>query len=219
MYYIRDLKLGDFSTPVRTLQLALKKLGYGNFVGTGYFGSATLTAVKSFQVDCGLAPTGIFGKAEYGKMAVKLSAGNSSKIYATALRFLGTDASPNDLAPDELGCADTVSAILQVALGKDMAINYTVSTAQLYRELSQSKAYMRVQEPLPGDILVSPTGYGNGNLSNGHTGIWGEMEGAHRVIMSNNSSKGVFEKNFTDLSWRSRYVANGGFPMATFRKL
>ena len=212
---MNKLSFGSMGSDVRTLQLNLKLLGYGNFIGTGYFGATTHKSVRDFQVNNKLPATGVWGVQEVACMINELSAINRRKIYAAALSCLGTDASPNDLAPDELGCADTVSSILQKALGKAMAIDYTISTAQLYRELSTSKAYIRVSDPKEGDILVSPTGYGNGNLSNGHTGIWGK----DGLIMSNSSATGTFLQNYNSETWKNRYVLTGGFPMFTFRKL
>ena len=43
-----------------------------------------------------------------------------SKLYLTALSCLGTDASPNDIAPDEFGCAETVNAIHKKAFGVEI---------------------------------------------------------------------------------------------------
>lgn len=205
----------SFGADVKALQLNLKKLGYGSLTGTSFFGSNTKFAVQTFQQSNGLPTTGVWTDKEQAKMTVLLSDLNRQKIYKTALSFIGKDASPNDLAPDELGCADSVSSVLKIALGSEVGISYTVSTAQLYRELLSSKAYMLVQTPKAGDVLVSPTGLGNGQLSNGHTGIWGE----NGKIMSNSSYTGTFEQNFDINSWRARYVTLGGFQMCTFRKL
>ncbi len=211
---MKTLQILSFGSAVRTLQLNLKALGY-SLTGTGFFGNNTRQAVQSFQFENALVVTGKWTDVDQIKLIVAISRINQQKIYNTAFRFLGVDASPNDLAPDEVGCADTVSSILQAALGSNMAIDYTISTAQLYRELLTSKAYMLVQVPEPGDILVSPTGYGNGGLSNGHTGIWGRGG----KIMSNSSATGKFEQNYDTEHWKARYVGLGGFPMFTFRKL
>lgn len=54
------LKLGDFGPAVQSLQLALKRMGYG-LSGTGYFGPATDTAVTSFQRLVGLTADGQVG--------------------------------------------------------------------------------------------------------------------------------------------------------------
>jgi uncharacterized protein (TIGR02594 family) len=52
------LSLGDSGDAVKTVQLALAKLGF-HLSGTGYFGNATDTAVSAFQRAAGLFPGGI----------------------------------------------------------------------------------------------------------------------------------------------------------------
>jgi peptidoglycan hydrolase-like protein with peptidoglycan-binding domain len=210
-----NLKYGDWTTPVMTLQRNLQKLGYGSFIPTGFFGAKTQSAVKVFQESYGLPTTGVYGNAEDSKMQYALSNFNREKIYRSAIAFLGIDASPNDLAPDEFGCADSVCGVLQKALGKDMGIDWSVSTSILERELAISKGYMLVATPQRGDILISSTGKGNGKLANGHTGIWLD----NYNIASNNSSTGRFEENYNASTWKDRYVDIGGFPMHTYRKL
>lgn len=54
------LKLGSSGDEVKAAQLALAKLGY-NLKGTGYFGSATDTAVSTFQKRVGLKVDGEIG--------------------------------------------------------------------------------------------------------------------------------------------------------------
>lgn len=54
------LKLGSSGDEVKAAQLALAKLGY-NLKGTGYFGSATDTAVSTFQKRAGLKVDGEIG--------------------------------------------------------------------------------------------------------------------------------------------------------------
>jgi peptidoglycan hydrolase-like protein with peptidoglycan-binding domain len=212
---MKTLQMLSFGADVKALQLNLAKLGFGKLTGTGFFGANTKFAVQTFQQSNGLTTTGVWGLKEVEKMKLALSDFNRRRIYRTALSFIGRDASPSDLAPDEVGCADSVSAVLQTALGSEMGIDYTISTALLYKELMASKAYTMVQTPQAGDILVSPTGLGNGGLSNGHTGIWGE----NGLIMSNSSATGNFMQNYNADTWKARYVALGGFPMCTFRKL
>lgn len=141
--------------------------------------------------------------------------GNSRLIlFATAVKALGTDASPHDVAPDEYGCAETVWDVLD-STGLPNDIPFTVSTNQLYKGLLASKYFIKVDQPLEGDILISPTGYGNGNLSNGHVGIIGQLP----AIMSNSSATGKFEENYTLDTWKARYVDIGGYPMAYFRRV
>lgn len=54
------MKLGDIGDDVKQVQLALRDLGY-QLKGTGYFGPATLVAVKDFQKRAGLEVDGIVG--------------------------------------------------------------------------------------------------------------------------------------------------------------
>jgi len=101
-----------------------------------------------------------------------VTAGNNRLIlFATAVKALGTDASPNDVAPDEYACAETVWDILAMAFPLNVGFPFTVSTNQLYKFLKNCSQYIQVDNPLEGDIIISPTGYGNGVLPNGHTGI------------------------------------------------
>ena len=55
------LKYGSRGAEVTKLQEQLKKLGYFSGKATGYFGSATKTAVKKFQASKGVAADGIVG--------------------------------------------------------------------------------------------------------------------------------------------------------------
>lgn len=55
------MKYGSRGAEVTKLQEQLKKLGYFSGKATGYFGSATKTAVKKFQASKGVAVDGIVG--------------------------------------------------------------------------------------------------------------------------------------------------------------
>lgn len=138
---------------------------------------------------------------------------NREKLYVSALVCLGKDATPNDLVPDELACAETVNAIHKYAFWFE--IGGGASTYQMYKALLSHKDFIKVDQPMAGDIVISPTGYGNGKLSNGHVGI----VGANDTIMSNSSKTGTFESNYTLVSWKKRYVTLGGYPMHYFRRV
>lgn len=142
----------------------------------------------------------------------------SELLYETALTFLGQDASPKDYADDEYGCQETVDTIYHACFGEyiDPAMNLpSLKTKETYKFLLSSKAFIQPSEPMYGDIIISPTGYGNGNLNSGHTGILGKSN----IIMSNNSSNGKWEENYTITTWKTRYKDNGGFPIVFFRKI
>lgn len=140
---------------------------------------------------------------------------NRVKLYYTALTFLGTDASPLDEADDEVGCADSASNIIIRAFGP--VIYHTLSTANLYTQLLNSKQFIKVKDFKFGDIIISPTGMGKYPkvISNGHVGICGEDE----EIMSNSSATGLFTNNYTIKAWVDRWRIKGGYPIFFFRKI
>ncbi len=130
------------------------------------------------------------------------------RVHQAALNSLGTDASPNDLAPDEVGCAETVTTIIRPIFGNPVILG----TYTLHDYLNSSKAFIQVVEPMPGDIVLSPTGMGNGKIV-GHVGIVGN----NNTIMSNDSYTGKFMANYTISNWHNRYVVAGALPMFYFR--
>lgn len=129
-------------------------------------------------------------------------------LYDVALKFLGKDASPNDVAPDELGCAETVSMLIRELI----AFPVITGTWTLWDTLRKDSRFEAIGAPEVGAIVISPTGSGNGSIP-GHTGICGH----NGEIMSNDSYKGTFEKNFTEESWKTRYMQKGGFPVYYYR--
>lgn len=214
MNFTRNLSFGKIGVDVAQLQIGLNTLGYGPLRVIGIFGPKTMAAVSKFQKDNDIDPSaGFFGPITQPIFLKKLSGGNRDIFYRTAVSCLGTDASPNDVAPDEYGCAETVNDVHGKAFG--FPIGGSVSTHMLYQALQSSTFFTRVDIPAYGDIIISPTGYGSGGLSNGHVGI---MYDNYR-IMSNSSSSGTFEINYNMDSWRKRYVDIGGYPMAFFRRI
>lgn len=138
------------------------------------------------------------------------------KLYEHARTFLGKDASPNDIATDEYGCAETITDIIHSCFNDFPTEGGTIiSTIILYKRLKAHKKFNMVTNFGPGDVLVSPTGYGNGTIKNGHTGIVGE----NGTIMSNNSETGLFEENYTVDSWVAKFRRQGGFPLYFFRRI
>lgn len=137
------------------------------------------------------------------------------KLYRIACSYLGQDVSPlDDKVSDEYACAETVSKIVQKAFG-DFSSDAILSTTLLFYKLKNHQSFKQVLEFEAGNIIISPTGYGNGHLANGHTGICG-MNGK---IMSNNSATGIFKENYTIDSWIKRYRVMGGFPIFVFKRV
>ena len=140
---------------------------------------------------------------------------NRVKLYLSALQHIGVDASPLDQAPDEYGCADSFSKVLLKTFPN--VIKGSLSTTQLFEQLSLSKDFVRVTAFKFGDVIISPTGYAKkpGKVTVGHVGIVGEDQ----IIMSNNSSNGLWDTHHTISSWVKRYREGGNFPIYFFRKL
>lgn len=136
----------------------------------------------------------------------------SEKLYAVAKASLGIDASPRDVAPDEYGCAESVNELFKKTFGHYIT-NPGISTAQLYLAMLHDVNHFQIIKfPVPGAIIISPTGYGNGRLSNGHVGICGKFG-----IMSNSSATGKWSENYTLDAWIAYYKTKGGFPVVLFR--
>lgn len=135
---------------------------------------------------------------------------NSKAVYMKAKSLQGNDITPRDLIPDAVGCADAVNEVFRQALGT--RVGGGASTKLMYEILEKSDRFIPVEYSLPGDIVISPTGYGNGNLPNGHVGIVGKYG-----IMSNNSETGFWELNYTLVGWIKQFRTFGGFPVRFYR--
>lgn len=137
-------------------------------------------------------------------------------LYSVAVSFLGKDASPADIAPDELACAETVWDILHAAFPADIPSKpVALSTSTLYKALKEHPKFQQVPTTWGyGDIIISPTGMGNGSIPHGHVGIV-----AHYGIMSNDSATGLFKENYTIARWVGYFRNQGGYPIYFFRRV
>lgn len=215
--FTKDLDYGSVGTDVINLQKALNALNFATITPLPFFGPQTKAGVIKYQLAYGLTGIGRFGPLTRAKLNAQMM--NSREwLYNVALRCLGTDASPNDLAPDEVGCMETVSDIL-IKSGFNFPVILATYTG--YNEfLSRPKDFIKVEVPSRGDIVISPSGYAGagGSLTNGHVGICGDGEGDLMQIMSNNSYTGKWDIHYTIKTWRERYVGLGHYPMVYFRK-
>lgn len=124
-------------------------------------------------------------------------------LLQAALDHIGLDASPNDLVDDVVGCAESVTTILRTVT----TFPLITGTWTLRDELERDTRFTKTGIPMPGDIVISPTGTGNGSIR-GHAGIVGR----NGSIMSNDSYTGKWMANYTIDTWRARYVTKGGMP-------
>lgn len=122
---------------------------------------------------------------------------------------LGKDVSPKDLAPDSLGCAESVTNLLKQKYPETPIITGTIT---LYEYLKNAKnRWKETATPVPEAVVISHTGSGNGSVR-GHTGILDE----NLNIMSNDSRTGKWITNYSLDTWRKRYVIGGGMKMRFF---
>lgn len=130
-------------------------------------------------------------------------------LFLLALNAVGTDVSPLDFVTDDLGCAESVSALLK----KVIPFRTITGTWTLWDTLRRDTRFIEMQgEPRRGDIILSPTGTGNG-LIRGHVGIYGP----DKSIMSATSDDGVWRYNYTEEKWRSRFEFYGGMQSYIYR--
>ena len=112
-------------------------------------------------------------------------------IAKAAEEAVGTDLSPQNLAPQELSCAEGLSNLIH-AIVVDI-LPRMISTIELKNSLDDCKKFDRVLKPKRGTIIVSPR-IGN---TPGHCGIFVN----EKDIISNDSKTGTMQKNYTYSSW------------------
>lgn len=130
------------------------------------------------------------------------------KIYKEALAMIGKDASPKDTVNDDVACVESLCAVVR----KVVPMPDLYNTKDLLDYLNKSKAWRGTADPKPGNIIVSATGTGNGNLAHGHTGI----HAGNGEIMSNTSKDGIWRKNLTVEKWVKYYRQHGGMRLYYF---
>lgn len=135
-------------------------------------------------------------------------------LYNIAKSCIDIDASPKDIAPDDLACAESVWSILSISFLGRVGFPLMTSTIGLCQALMHSNDYIEVDKPDYGDIIIAVTGTGNGTFYHGHTGIVGKNS-----IMSNNSDNGLWQTKFTQKTWDDYYVRRGGFRNRYFRRI
>jgi hypothetical protein len=109
----------------------------------------------------------------------------------------------------EVGCVDALEKLHFNEFKKN--ISGSTSTITLYKCLQTNKGYAKVNIPLTGDIIVSPT---NGR-SIGHCGV---LIG-DGLITSNSSYTGRWSQNYTMDSWNALFCKQKGLGVHYFRKL
>lgn len=137
---------------------------------------------------------------------------NGKILYQTAIGLIGQDLTGS--TPDRYGCAASVNHVFEKAFG--IPIGGGASTFLMNIALSDKKRFIEVERPLPGDIIISPTGSTTKKtLTNGHVGTFGQ----DFKIMSNSSETGKWSENWDLKRWKQYYQDFGGFPIKIYRVL
>lgn len=134
------------------------------------------------------------------------------KVYKIARESVGVDVSPSDTAPDDLACVESVCQILAKA---GIETPKTLSTLTFYNWLKKSPKFKQTTEEKRGNIIISPTGKGNGSVKHGHVGIFGD----NGWVLSNDSPTGLWLENYSLQSWVARFRTKGGYPIYYFEAL
>ena len=112
----------------------------------------------------------------------------------------------------EVACANVVTGVFELvddsifgARGREDRINGTYTLSDV---LSRHPRFKKLNAPLPGCVILSPTGKGKAGTV-GHVGFV-DLDG--KSILSNSSYTGRFERNYTLDSWHKRYTVGFGIP-------
>ena len=126
---------------------------------------------------------------------------NTEKLCRVAISYLGKDASPKDLASDELGCAESISNIIHEVFPDFPAGLQMLGTDNLKHALTKSPHFKQILSPTKGCIVISP----RTAIEYGHVGIMLDGGG----IASNNSKTGTFDVNYNWDLWIETFGAKG----------
>lgn len=132
---------------------------------------------------------------------VKFPLARQIGIYAKLV--VGTDLS--FVAPDELGCAESVSRLINY-LDPTLGLPIVTGTWTLDQAFKRSPHFIPIQQLYARDgcIIIAVTGEGKGA---GHVGI---LSGGK--VYSNNSYTGKWDGHYTHESFRSAFIKRG-FPI------
>lgn len=137
----------------------------------------------------------------------------SNLIYAKAAACLDKHITLDPTVPAELGCAEAVSYVLKLAGLSDGSAGIA-GTQAMYQWLLANTAFNLTATPVPGDIIISPTGTSTINSPHGHVGIV-----AKYGVLSNDSDTGLFAEKYTLVSWGKYFHDIEGFPVYYFHAL
>jgi len=133
-------------------------------------------------------------------------------LYKVSVDSLGKEMSPQDLADDEVACVESLEGVIKKAFGFYVGGKTPILATWIFLDaLRKDDRFEEVSKGQPGDIILCPTGSGNGRIR-GHVGILGNHN-----IMSNNSYTSLWDASFTHETWYQRYEVRGDLDTHIFR--
>lgn len=141
-------------------------------------------------------------------------------LYDVIKSSLDTHMTLNNSVPPRVGCAEAVSAVLRAAGIAVPAQGIAGTSALLVYCLQHPELFEEISSPEQAALLISASGSGNGNLSNGHTGFFGAFGIAFPDdwgICSNDSQTGLFLELWNWSRWQKYYSQYGGMRPRIFR--
>ena len=192
------LRLGARGEAVKELQKKLKEAGVYPYAVDGLFGQQTLSAVKSFQLQQGLAVDGVVGPKTWEKLKSpdkNKSGGSNSgstrlnviQLVADASKLMGVPYVWGGTTPSGFDCSGFI-----VYVFKKQGVHLPRTVAE------QWKVGKKVSKPSVGDVVFFET-YKPGPS---HNGIY---VGNNQFIHAG-SSTGVTVSNMNSSYWKSRYL-------------
>lgn len=143
-----------------------------------------------------------------------------TRIYNVVRDNLGEHLTLNENVNPEVGCAEAVSKVLQLA-GISVPSHGIAGTAALLAWLQSNPDFEAIEAPEQGCIIVSATGAGNGSVR-GHTGIlaaFNLMYANDWGICSNDSNTGTLREQWCLKDWIAYYEDKGALKTHYFRPL
>lgn len=130
-----------------------------------------------------------------------------SELYYFCINSIGNNFCSNY----SYGGAETINNIFITLTGKPICEGN--STSQIYWFLQNDKErFIEISDPLPGDIIISPTSFGKNEEYVGNVGIIGD----NSSIFSTGPDGGKIVNELFISDWINKYQ-NLGFPIKFFR--
>lgn len=134
-------------------------------------------------------------------------------LYKIAVENIGIDVSPLDIAPDALGCVESLNSIFEKAF-KSPIQKGLLSTKALLDVLQKDSRFQEIYIPELGCIALAATGTAPNKKSHGHCGVWGNND-----VLSNDSDTGLWADNYTHVAFIRLFGYTLGFTLHYFRVL